>query len=141
MLLDAALDLFLELDLVPVIVECDDRVDRITKFGDQEQRVDRVEYILSRRISGPVAVEDGVADSTVAIDVRMVDWRYEACLGREHRIVFFHLDIEKECSAGVRAFWRTCVLLVIASSAVYGTSDANLPSMTTFHSPKLRSQM
>jgi hypothetical protein len=36
MLLDAALDLFLELSLVPVIVERDDRVDRITEFGDQE---------------------------------------------------------------------------------------------------------
>jgi hypothetical protein len=141
MLLDAALDLFLELDLVPVIVERDDRVDRITEFGDQEERADGVEYILSRRVSGPVAVEDGMADSTMAIDVRVIDWRYETRLGREHGIVCFHLNVEKKCSAGVRALWGAYVLLVIASSAIHSTSDANVPSMTTFHSSKLHSQM
>jgi hypothetical protein len=73
MLLDAALDLFLKLDLVPVIVECDDRVDRITEFGYQEQRVDGVDYVLGRRVSGPVAVEDGMTDATVATDVWVID--------------------------------------------------------------------
>jgi hypothetical protein len=115
MLMDTALDLFLELDLIPVIVERDDRVYWITEFGDQEERVDGVDYVLGRGISGPVAVEDGVADSTVAIDVRVVDWRYKARLGREHWIVFFHINVKHECSTGIRVLWGSYVVSVNVS--------------------------
>jgi hypothetical protein len=115
MFLDAALDLFLELDLVPMIVQRDDRVDRITEFGHQEQRVDGVDYVLGRGISGPVTIENGMADSTVAIDVRVVDWRYKARLGREHGIVCFHLNVKQERSAGVGILWGSYVLLVNVS--------------------------
>lgn len=60
-LADMFLHLVLESHFVPVVVQCDDGVDGIAEFGNQEQTKDRVEDLLVCCVDGPVAVEDRVA--------------------------------------------------------------------------------
>jgi len=81
MLLDVALRLFLELHLVPVIVECDDGVDGIAELRHEQKGVDSIDDILGGSIQRPVTIQDRMADTSMAVDVRMVDGCDEACFG------------------------------------------------------------
>jgi hypothetical protein len=100
---DVLLSLFLELDLVPVIVQCNNCIDWVAELGHQKQGVDGVDQILVARINGPVAIEDRMADATMTVDIGMVDGRNEAGCGREHRVISTHLNIEQKCATSVRA--------------------------------------
>ena len=94
MLADVLLSLLLELDLVPVVVEGYDGVDRVAEFGHQQERVDGIDEIFGGRVDGPVAVKDRVADTTVAIDIGVVNRRDETSLWWRHGVVFAHLHVE-----------------------------------------------
>jgi len=77
--------------LIPVEVERYHRVDWVAEFGHFKEGVDQIEYSRVGRVRSPVPVEDAVADSTVPVDIRMVDRCMETALWRECRIVAFHI--------------------------------------------------
>lgn len=93
-LADVALSLLLELHLVPVVVERHNCVDRIAELWHEQQRVDRADQVLDRCINCPVAIEDGVTDAAVAVDVGMVHGCNEAGLWWGHMVVLAHLYVE-----------------------------------------------
>lgn len=73
MLVDMTLSLFLEMHLIPVVVERDDGVDGIAELRHQQERLDSFDEVLCGRVNGPIAFEHRVADAIAAIDVRVVD--------------------------------------------------------------------
>lgn len=48
-----------------------------------------------------------MADSTVAIDVGVMDRGDEACRGRKHRVAITHLNVEEECATSICTIGRT----------------------------------
>jgi hypothetical protein len=47
------------------VLEGEHRVERVVGLGNEQQAVDAVEHLADRRVSDPVAIEDGVTDLAV----------------------------------------------------------------------------
>lgn len=109
MLLDMALCFFLELNLVPVIVECDDSVDWVTELRHKQKGVDSIDDIFGGSIQRPVTIQDRMADTSMAVNVRMVDGCDEACFWWRHWVFVAHLQVKEESTTRVRTIWRSYI--------------------------------
>jgi hypothetical protein len=58
MLRNVSMRLILELNLVPVIVERDDRVDRVAELRHKQQGVDGVDDVFGRHVYDPIAIQN-----------------------------------------------------------------------------------
>lgn len=92
-LLNVTLRLFLELNLVPVIVECNDGVDGVAELWHEQKGVDGIDEIFGGSVQGLVTVRNRMANASMAVDVRMIDRWDEACFWWRHGIASSHLQV------------------------------------------------
>lgn len=97
----------------------------VASFCLQEKTVNSVKDTFEGGIGGPVAVEDAVADTAMAVDVGMEEWSHKAALGREGREIFRHLKVQQESAAFVWSIGRL-IGHVSTSSRIHITVHQNL---------------
>lgn len=91
-------------------IEGHNGIDRIGKLWDKQKRVDRIDDVLVGRVDSPVAIEDRVTDPAMTVDIGVIYWCHKPTLWWKCRILYAHLQVEKEDTACVGASWWTCVV-------------------------------
>lgn len=81
----------------------------VGNFGDEgviwvwvrQQRADGQQHFGNGQGWAPLFLQDIQADASLAVDIRMVDLRLEAYLGRLKRVIRREVNVDKEHAAGV----------------------------------------
>jgi len=86
---------------------------RIVGVGVSQQRTDGQQHLSDGQSGGPLILQDIQADTTVGVDVRMVNSSIETDLGRLEGIISGEVNAQEENTSGI--------------GTVFGTHNGSLP--------------
>lgn len=76
----------------------------IVSFSLEQKTVNSIKNTLERGVGGPVTVKDAVTDTTMAIDVGVIEAGDKTAFGREGGEVVRHLKVEHKVAVLIRSF-------------------------------------